>query len=111
MDRRVFGQMVILALAGFTAPAWAKDKSVWNGIWTGAWGGRASTSIQISNNRVVRYEYQGAPVPITKQTITPDSVSFGTDSYTVSLSLTGPNAATASFSGVQGSGNAGLTRQ
>ncbi len=111
MNRRIFSLVAISVVAGGLAPGWAKGKSAWDGTWTGAWGGRASTSVQISKNKVVRYEYQGAPVPITKQSVTANSVSFGSSTYTVTLNLTGSNAATATYSGPEGQAAADLTRQ
>ena len=110
MNRRLLLQFIVVGLSVFTVPAWSKDKSGWDGIWTGAWGGRAQTSIQISKNRVVRYEYQGTSVPITKQSVSANSVSFGSSSYTVTLTSTGPNTATATYSGAQGEAAADLTK-
>jgi hypothetical protein len=111
INRRALGFAIVVVLSTLSAPSWAKDKSAWDGTWTGAWGGRARTSVQISNNKVVRYEYQGAPVPIVKQKVSANSVSFGSSTYTVTLTLTGPSTATASYSGAQGEAAADLMRQ
>lgn len=102
---------VIAVLAATTAVA--QKASDWNGTWVGAWGGSAQTSVQIAHGKVVRYEYQGATVPVTSQKVSAQSVTYGVPgNYTVTIVPTSPGHATASFSSqTRGTAAADLTKQ
>jgi hypothetical protein len=113
MDRRIFILALGASLAIANTGAFAQKASSWDGTWVGAWGSGAQTSIQILHGRVVRYEYRGSPVPIATQKVSAQSVTFGIPGdYTVSVDLTGPGKATASYnSTTRGSAAADLTKQ
>ena len=89
--------LVLLFLATITGPTQqlispvsAQQASGWDGTWSGAWGGRAETSVQIAHGRVVRYEYQGATVPIATQKVNGRTITFGVPGTTRSLSTSLP---------------------
>ena len=113
MDRRIFVLALGLSVAMANTGAFAQKASSWDGTWVGAWGGSAQTSVQISHGKVVRYEYRGNPVPIKTQKVSAQSVTFGVPgNYTVSMNLSGPGKATASYdSPTNGSAAADLTKQ
>jgi hypothetical protein len=84
----------------------------WNGTWSGKWGNQDSeaTSITIVNNKVVSYQYRGATTPVSASTVTPTTVSYGTD-VTVIIKRTGASTATASLHSAMGDATAELKRQ
>ena len=119
-SRNVKRWLVLLFLATITgltqqliSPVGAQQASGWDGTWSGAWGGRAETSVQIAHGRVVRYEYQGATVPIATQKVTGRTLTFGIPGdYTITIDLTSPGRASANYeSSTRGSAQADLTRQ
>jgi hypothetical protein len=96
----------------FASSSQAAPKSAWDGTWSGSWGGQAATSVTIAGNRVVRYEYKGAPAPVGKSKVTPTTVTFGPKDFTVTITKTGDTTASAQYhSAVNGDAAADLTKQ
>jgi hypothetical protein len=103
--------LCISPLAGASA-LWADSTGYWEGRWFGAWGGIANTSVTISGNQVVSYVSQNTRVPITFSQVNGDSVTFGSDTFTVTLTKASDTSANAQYRGSQtGDASAVLTRQ
>lgn len=85
--------------------------SSWDGTWSGAWGGRDPTSITISGNRVVNYQYGGATTPVSSSRVTAKRVAYSDNGNSVVMVRTGANTANAKLHSSQGDGEATLTRQ
>jgi hypothetical protein len=113
MNERIFALALGVLVAFANTSAFAQEVSSWDGVWAGAWHGHERTSVQISHGRVVRYEFQVSSVPIATQKVSAQSVTFGVPGrYTVTMDLTGPGRATATYnSSINGSATADLTKQ
>ena len=85
--------------------------SSWDGTWSGAWGGRDPTSITISGNRVVNYQYGGATTPVSGSRVTAKRVAYSDNGNSVVMVRTGATTANAKLHSSQGDGEATLTRQ
>ena len=53
---------IVLLVGGATARA-EQDRS-WDGAWSGTLGEKSAISVTITENKVVKYMFMGAPMPI-----------------------------------------------
>jgi hypothetical protein len=121
IDRRAFVAALPFSVlpAGFAQatakrePAPDDDAVSWDGTWSGNWGGQEweATSITISNNQVVSFEYHGVSTPISASAVTPTTVSYEHNGVTVTLTRTGATTAMATLHSWMGDATARLTRQ
>jgi dienelactone hydrolase len=93
----LIGMIVALTVALHAGPIKAQGAKSWDGIWRGEWDGVNQTSVTIKNGRVVQYVYRDIPRPISKQSVSEHSLSFGSDFFTVVLTRLTPTTATAQF--------------
>ncbi len=78
-------------------PAEAPKQRITDGRWSGAWGGRAAATVLISHGKVIRYRYRGRVVPITRDSSSGNSITFGSDTYTVRVVFESDRSATAHY--------------
>jgi hypothetical protein len=84
----------------------------WDGRWAGAWGGRDATAINVSDGRVVSYEYGGQTNPVSSSHVTATRISYSTpDGVSVTMTRKGANTAHAKLHSGQGDGEAELVRK
>jgi peptidoglycan hydrolase-like protein with peptidoglycan-binding domain len=72
-------------------------RGITDGRWTGDWGGRSSATILISNGKVLRYRFRGREVPITRATGSGNTITFGSDTYTVRVTFHSDRNASAHY--------------
>lgn len=110
--KRVFVTAISTALLLFAGSAHAQsaNTSSWNGTWTGNWG-RGMGTVTIDRGKVVGYSFNGSPQTLTKSQVSASSVSFGSDRFTVTLDKAGPNTASGTYSGPQGTAAGTFTKR
>lgn len=94
------------------APAAAPAQSTgWDGTWTGKWGGSSSESrIVIKGGSVVQYDFGGKSTPPGTTKVSGDSLSFGTATYSITMTKSGPNTASGHWQRGQWSSDSVFTR-
>jgi len=110
INRRMVFVLIALSLL-FASSLQAAPKSSWDGTWSGSWGGRDPTSITISGNRVVSYEFQGVSTLVAESKVTPKRVTYISNGTTVTLTRANNTTAFATLHSSQGNATAELTRK
>jgi len=99
-----------LVIAGVTARA--DQNGPWDGVWTGTLGDRSAISVIIEKNKVVKYTFMGAPMPIQYNSLDAKNISFGDrDHYNMTLAKTSDMTASAVYHGRNGYASATLTKR
>ena len=112
VGRRLLSIAMPLALLFAGQPARADQNGPWDGVWTGTLGNTSAISVIIAKNRVVKYMFMGAPMPIQYNNLDARNVSFGDrDHYNMTLTKTGDVAASAVYHGRNGYASATLTKR
>jgi hypothetical protein len=97
-------------IAGVTARA--DQNGPWDGIWTGTLGNSSAISVIVEKNKVVKYTFMGAPVPIQYNNLNAKNISFGDrDHYNMTLAKTSDMTASAVYHGRNGYASATLTKR
>jgi colicin import membrane protein len=68
-----------------------------DGTWVGHWGDVASAKVTLAGNSVVGYQNKRRAVPISRSQRSNNSITFGSDTYTVIITFTSPNQANATY--------------
>lgn len=129
MSIRLLASLVSLALGGcvtdqqsatpatsVAAPAaqTSERNSSWNGTWVGAWGqgpNASPSAFTVVNGQIIDYQYRGRQAPLDRQEVNPTTINFGSQQFTVQVTRIGPNTASASYKGSQGTATGTFTRQ
>ena len=112
VGRRLVLIVMPLALLIGAAAASAEQDLAWDGAWTGKLGKMSTISVTIAKNKVVKYLFMGAPMPVQYSRIDAGKVSFGDrDHYNMTLAKTGATTASALYHGRRGYASAALVRQ
>jgi hypothetical protein len=111
VGRRLVLIAMALALCIGGATARAEQDRPWDGAWTGTLGEMSPISVTISGNKVVKYTFMGAPMPIQYSKIDAGEVLFGDrDHYNMTLARTGATTAAALYHGRRGYVSAALVK-
>ncbi len=106
----VFAMPLALFIGGTTARA--EQDLAWDGAWTGTFGKMSAISVTIAKNKVVKYMFMGAPMPIQYSKVDAGKVSFGDrDHYNMTLAKTGATTASALYHGRNGYASAALVKR
>jgi tetratricopeptide (TPR) repeat protein len=78
-------------------PGSSVEQAVTDGRWTGDWGGRSSATVLISNGKVIRYRYRGREVPVTESAVSGNTLTFGSNTYTIQITFESARTASAYY--------------
>jgi hypothetical protein len=112
VGRRLVVIAMPLALFIGVETARAEQDMAWDGAWTGRLGKMSTISVTIAKNKVVKYLFMGAPMPIQYSRVDAGKISFGDrDHYNMTLAKTGAATASALYHGRHGDASAALVKQ
>jgi hypothetical protein len=112
VGRRLVVIAMPLALFIGVETARAEQDMAWDGAWTGRLGKMSTISVTIAKNKVVKYLFMGAPMPIQYSRVDAGKISFGDrDHYNMTLAKTGAATASALYHGRNGDASAALVKQ
>jgi hypothetical protein len=61
------------------------------------WGERSSATVLISGGKILRYRYRGREVPITRSSVAGNTLTFGSDTYTIKVTFHSAREASAHY--------------
>jgi hypothetical protein len=112
VGRRLIVIAMPLALLIGADTARADQSGAWDGAWTGRLGKMSAISVTIARNKVVKYMFMGARMPIQYSKVDAGKIRFGDrDHYNMTLAKTGAATASALYHGRNGYASAALVKQ
>jgi hypothetical protein len=113
VGRRLFVIAMPLALLIGGETARADQSGAWDGAWTGTLGRASTISVTIAKNKVVKYLFMGASMPIQYSKVDAGKVSFGDRDHFINMTIakTGATTASALYHGRNGDASAPLVKR